>query len=339
MTRVGTVAVLALAGALTACAESGGTPPAQSGSFPYPQPKIEPGGDTIAKIGPVTLTSAELEKRIAQQSPFLRAQLKDPAQRKKFVDNEVKLELLAQEGFKRGLHNDPRVIAEMRKAIIQRVMRDAMTELNAKVDISEEELRKGFEARSAEFNRPETIRLAQIVLPKDQKKQAQALAAKLIDAGKRNDEGAFADAARKNSIDTATRNGGGELPFMTREELELRVGKEGVARWFDQSEVGTVGIEETADAQVIFKKTGKRRGVTRTLEMVKPQLRGQLLGEKRQKAFEQYVEELKSKSGVKIDESVVENLKVDVNAPTEGGAHAGTGTAAAGAAEHEEEEE
>lgn len=336
MTRVGTVAAFALAGALTACSPSGGTPPAPSGSFPYPQPKIEPGGDTIAQIGPVTLTSAEVEKRIAQQSPFLRAQLKDPAQRKKFVDNEVKLELLAQEGFRRGLHNDPRVIAEMRKAIIQRVMRDAMTDLNAKVDISEEELRKGFEARAAEYNRPETIRLAQIVLPKDQKKQAQALAAKLIEAGKRNDESAFADAARKNSTDAATRNGGGELPFMTREELETRVGKEGVERWFDQSDVGTVGIEETADAQVIFKKTGKRRGVTRTLEMVKPQLRSQLLGEKRQKAFEQYVEELKTKAGVKIDESVVEALKVDINAPAEA-AHAGTGTAAAGA-EHEEEE-
>jgi hypothetical protein len=323
MIRLGLLALGIAVLCLHACDPAGGETGKENG-FPYPTPKVEEGGEVVATIGTVVLTTAELEKRIAQQSPFVRAQLKDPEQRKKFVENEVKLELLAQEGWRRDLHNDPRVVAEMRRAIVQRVMRDEMAELTKKVDISEEELRQGYEKRTAEYNKPETIRLAQIVLPKNQKKQAEGLAAKLIAAQKRNDETAFADAARKHSEDAATRNGGGELPFMTREEVEKRVGKEGVARWFDQAEVGTVGIEETQDAVVIFKKTGKRRGIQRTLEMVKPQLRGQLLAEKRSAAFEAYVESLKKKENVVIDEASVRALKVKIDAPTQGTATATT---------------
>jgi hypothetical protein len=324
MTRLGLLALGLVAVCLHACDPAGGANGSKEPGFPYPSPKVEESGEVVATVGTVVLTTAELEKRIQQQSPFVRAQLKDPEQKKKFVDNEVKIELLAQEGWRRNLHNDPRVIAEMRRAIVQRVMRDEMAELNKKVDLSEEELRQGYEKRTAEYNKPESIRLAQIVMAKNQKKQAEALAAKLIEAQKRNEETAFADAARKNSQDVATRNGGGELPFMTREELEKKLGKESTDRWFDQAEVGTVGIEETADAWVIFKKTGKRRGTQRTLEMVKPQLRGQLLAEKRQAAFEAYVDGLKKKDNVVVDENLVRSLKVKIDAPTPGTATATT---------------
>lgn len=338
MTRV--ALLLAAAAFVSACNKGGGGGGGgNEGVQPYPVPKLDESGDVVAKVGPVVLTTAELEKRIAQQSPFVRAQMKDPDQKKRFVDNEIKIEMLAQEGWRRGLQNDPKIINEFRRAIVQRLMRDEMGEMQKKMDVSEEELRAGYAKKAAEYNKPETIRLAQIVLAPADKKRAEALVAKLIDAQKRHDETLFADFARKNSIDEKTRNGGGELPFQTREELASRLGKESADRWFDQQEVGTVGIETTPDAVILFKKTGKRRGVQRTLEMVKPQLRGQLIAEKRQKAFDAYIDEMKKKLGVTMDEELIKSLKVVVDAPTHPSTASATAAAALPHQEGEEEEE
>src|SRR5215831_6698057 len=102
MTRL-PFALWAIAAALSACSPAA----SKEASMPYPAQALDPGGEVVAKVGSVVLTTAELEKRIAQQSPFVRAQLKDPGQRQKFVENEVRTELLAQEGWKRGLGNDP----------------------------------------------------------------------------------------------------------------------------------------------------------------------------------------------------------------------------------------
>src|SRR5437763_17198581 len=77
---------------------------------PYPLPDVSKEGSAVAKIGPVTLTTAELERRIAGQSAFIKNQLVSQEQRRRFVDNEVRVELLAQEGWKLGLYEDPQVI-------------------------------------------------------------------------------------------------------------------------------------------------------------------------------------------------------------------------------------
>src|SRR5262245_37015699 len=127
MTRV--ALLLAAAAFVSACNQGGGGGGGGSGSGKegaeaYPIPKLEQVGEAVAKVGPVRSATGWTEKRIAQQSPFVRAQMKDPEQKKRFVDNEVKIEMLAQEGYRRGLQNDPKIINEFRRAIVQRLMRD-----------------------------------------------------------------------------------------------------------------------------------------------------------------------------------------------------------------------
>jgi hypothetical protein len=79
-----------------------------------------------------------------------------------------------------------------------------------------------------------------------------------------------------------------------------------------------MAIADAPNAVVLFKKTGKRRAVERSLEQVKPQLRGSLIGEKRTRAFETFVDDLKKKHGVSVDQEAISSITVEMNAPTEG---------------------
>lgn len=316
LARRRTLATCALAAALsTGCARSEEKPKAPA----YPAPEVARDGKVVAKIGDVELTTTELERRIVQQSPFLRTQLeRDPEQRKKFVENEIRMEILAQEGWKRGLHSDPKVLAELRRAIVTRMMRDKMQELQGKVDATEQDLADAYKKKESEYVKPEKIRLS-VILAKASTDDAKKAATKRLEALrtqldrdlKRGNDLVFATAARQSSEDEASKAQGGDLQFLSRAELDLRFGEAAGAQLFDKVEVGELAVLPVTEGVALVRKTGKRRAVEKTLEMVKPQIRSQVLGEKKTAAFDAWVEELKKKDGITVDESAFSAIRVE----------------------------
>src|SRR5688572_25765693 len=178
--------------------------PAAPSEPSYPAPKVETEGKLIATIGPVKLTTAEIEKRIRQQSPFIRVQLKDPEKLKLFVEEQIRNEVLAQEAWKQKLYDDPAIQAELRRALIQKVMKDHLATAKDSVDTTETELLSAYKERLAEFNKPEKIRLSQIVRYVDddaERKAARQLLEKVkndvTERQKKNDQKAYGEAARE----------------------------------------------------------------------------------------------------------------------------------------------
>jgi parvulin-like peptidyl-prolyl isomerase len=303
--------IIILCGAETGC--MGGREKAP----PYPLPNVSKDGSAIATIGPVTLTTAEIEKRIREQSAFIKAQLASPEKRKKFVETQVRMELLAQEGWKKGLYEDPQILEDLKRAIVTRMMREVQGG-QAQVEVSEHELEAAFKEREAEYNKPEKIRLSEIVLDasddgsrKNAKKRLETLKADIEREEKNKNERAFEEAAKRISEDPDAKTTGGDLQFSSRNELTARFGEKNAAALFDDVELGRLAILETPKSIILFKKTGKRRPVVRTLEMVKPQLSAELIQEKKTKVFDEKMTELEKKSGVLIDERALESLKVD----------------------------
>lgn len=297
--------------------------PEKSAAPTYPAPKTDPNGEVIAKVGPVTFTTAEIEKRIKQQSPFLRVQLQDPKKKALFVEEQIRNELLAQEAWSRKLYDDPRIKEELRRLMVQRVMKDHLRSIRDQIDVTETELRQAYRERMDEFNKPAKVRLSQIVRYVDSEKERREartllkrVQSEVIARQKKNDHRAFGEAARSHSQDENTKLGGGDLQFLTREQLAERYGDEVASHMFDAVSVGDMAIADAPNAVVLFKKTGSRRAVERTLEQVKPQVRGALIGEKRTKAFESFVEKLERKHGVKIDRKAIESVKVEVSPPS-----------------------
>ncbi len=240
-----------------------------------------------------------------------------------FVRNELRFELLAQEGWRRGMHSDPEVIAELKKTIVQRLVRQENERLATTLQAGEAELRAAWVKRKGEYNKPPKIRLSQIVRYADDDKTRAAatkaleeVRAKVLAGEKKGNPTIFSKMAAVHSEDDATKRNGGDLQFLTREELTSRYGDEVAKSLFDSLTIGDTAVAHAENAVVLFKKTGRRRGVQRTMEQVKPQLRAKLLQEQRTKAFEAFVEELEKTNGVTIDDAAVEKIEIDMTAPS-----------------------
>lgn len=294
---------------------------------PYPVPPVAEGGEVVAKIGPVTLTTAELEKRMAGQGPVLTDRLSDADKRKEFLEQQVRFELLAQEGWARGMYGDPDVVDATKKAIVQKLLQQELDQRAETQSVSESELRAAYAKAEGDFNKPETIRLSQIVrVVEDEKDRAaeRALLSKvkreILEAEKKNQLSAFGEAARAHSEDTATKNGGGELPFMTRAELEAKYGSEVARVMFEDAKIGDTVLADAENASLLMKKTGQRRAIERTLEQVKPQLRARILRDKRNEAFERFTEDLEKKHRAELDLAVLNRMKIGGKTATVTGA-------------------
>lgn len=309
---------LTLVAGAAACAEG-----PQDAPPPYPQPKLLMQGPVIAQVGPVAFHTQEMEHRINAQSPFLRERFNDLDKRRKFVTNEVRFELLAQEAWRRGMPSDPQVIAELKKILVQRLVRQETERLSQAIDVTEAELRTAFVNRRDEYNKPEKIRLSQIVRYVDSEKVRAAatraleeVKAKVLAGEKKNQASIFPKMARVHSEDEATKRSGGDLQFLTREQLQTRYGADVAKSLFDDLAIGDSVVAHADNAVVLFKKTGRRRGVERSLEQVKPQLRGKLMNEKRAAAFEALVVALEGKHGIRVDDAALEQIVIDMTAPS-----------------------
>ncbi len=275
--------------------------------MPYPQVPLSDKGETLAVIGPVTLTTGEIERRIMALPALTRMQLQDQKRRREFVEREVQLEVLAQEAWRRGLQNDPQVIQQLKRVLTQRLIQDEMTKVSADIVVTDGDALKAYEERKSEFVKPPRVRLAQIVRyveTERERKAAQKLLGRVrseVTAKEQNnDVRAFANAVRGYSQDEATRKLGGDLQFLTREELTERYGEQVASEMFDDASVGDLSIADAPDAVVLFKKTGVRRGVNRTFDQVRSQVRGQLAQQRRVEAFEAFVDKLRADGNVEV---------------------------------------
>lgn len=288
----------------------------------YPKPDVSKKGETVVQIGPVSLTTDELENRINRQSPFMRERLSDEVRRVAYINNEARFELLAQEAWRRGFSKTPQIIAELKRAMVQKLVREENQRLSKEIKLSEAELRAGFAKRKHEYNKPANVRFSQLVRyakrPQEQK-QARSFLTKLqkdiLADEKKGQAHAFARRVKRHSSELQTKSNGGDLGFMTREDVQALYGAEVTETIFDQLKVGDTVIANAQDAVVLFKKTGRRKEIIRSLEMVKPQLRAKLIQAKRSAAFEKLVKRLAEQAGMSIDKTVAAKIKIDLSKP------------------------
>ena len=312
---------------LLAACDQGAGPKAPAPGIPYPKPPVATDGKVVAQIGEVAITTSEISARIQAQSPFTRVQLQDPAEKRRFVDNELRMEVLAQEAWRRGLQDDPQMLAQFKRLVVQRLIAEELKKLESKLEVTDADLQAAYQKKNDEFNKPEKVRVAQIVrYVSDPAARAAAdkrlrkVQQDVLAAERKNDVRAFSRMAQEHSEDEATKMGGGDLNFLTRAELAERYGDQVAKFMFDDVKVGDMGVADAPNAVVLFKKTGYRRGVERSLEMVKPQLRGQVLAEKRTELFDAVVADLMKARGITPNYDVLDEVQVDTGGAPSGAA-------------------
>ena len=171
----------------------------------------------VAKIGGLEITLKEFERRLKQQAPYARARYASLERKKEFLDNLVRFEVLASEAATRGYDQDPDVIQQMKQTMVRKLMTQEVKNLVKLSDISEETMKKYYEENSAQYHKPEQVRVSHILVgDSGRAKQLHRELSKKIAGDRRSYRKLFADYARKHSEDVASKPRGGDLRFFAR---------------------------------------------------------------------------------------------------------------------------
>jgi len=265
----------------------------------------------LAKIDDVTITLGEFQERINRQSPYIRARYTSLEQKKEFLDSLVRFEVLAKEAYRRGLDKDPEVVRTMKQVMIQKLMRD---EFDAKVtadSVPDAEMKAYYDANLAEYVKPEEVRVSAVILKN--KAQAERVATEARgDAGKTNK--GFRDLVMKYSTDEDTKLRGGDLRYLDANNKELPAPV--VKAAFALINTGDVSgaIDAGNGTWYVLKQTGRRKAMTKAFDEAKPQIRNKLFRESRLKAQKDFVDGLKNKAKIEINEANLAKVRIDTSA-------------------------
>src|SRR5215470_7755470 len=268
-------------------------------------------GPVVAHVGDDVITADEFKRRIDEQSPFLRARYSTLERKKELLEALVRNELLAQEAQRQGLDKSPAVRDATKRAMIQELIKKQLDEKMSGSDISEAELKAFYDAHVDDYVKPERARVFHIFLPaKDAKEKAKAkakAAALLKDIQAREKKGeanAFQTVATKESKDALSAPMGGDLRFLSKDELAKSHGAEIAEAAFALKNPGEVaGPVETPAGVELIKLQVKTVALNRTFEESKETVRGRMARERRSKQYDEFVKKLRDSGKVSIDEA------------------------------------
>ena len=274
----------------------------------------------VAHVGSEVITADEFKRRIDEQSPFLRSRYNTMERKKELLEALVRNELLAQEAQREGLDKSPAVREATKRAMIQELIKKQLDEKLTGADLPESDLRAFYDQNINDFVKPERARVYHIFLhAKDAKERAAARAKaaallKDIDARQKKGEvNAFQAVAMKESKDQLSAPMGGDLRFLSKDELSKAYGAELANAAFElKSPNEMTGPIDTPGGVELLKLQVKTVALNRTFEESKESIRGRMARERRSKDYDEFIKKLREGGKVAIDE--VELAKVN---PTE----------------------
>ncbi len=281
--------------------------------------KSSKSGPVVAKVGDEVITAEELKRRLDETSPFLRARYNTVERKKEFLENLIRNELLAQEAKRQGFDKSPAVKEQMKRAMIQELIKKQLDERLSGADIPEPELKKFYDAHLDDFVKPERARVFHILLAaKDPKEKAEArkkAAALLKDIDAREKKGelnAFQTTAMKESKDPLSAPMGGDLRFLSKEELTKAYNPELANAAFELKNPGDkAGPIETPAGIELVKLQVKTVALNRSFEESRESIRGRMARERRSRDYDEWMKRLRQSTEVAINDAELEKVQVE----------------------------
>jgi peptidyl-prolyl cis-trans isomerase C len=267
--------------------------------------------EVVATIDTTTITVKDFQDKINRQSPYVRAKYTSLEQKKDFLDNLVRFEVLATEAKKRGFDQDPDVVQTMKQVMIQKLMKEEFESRVKLEDIPEADIKKFFDEHQSDYNKPEEVRVSAIVV---KKKDVATKVAAEVKTPAAQDNKAFRDLVAKYSEDEDSKSRGGDLRFFGQDSKDVppEVAKAAFAL-VNQGDVS--GAVQTEKGFYILKQTGRRKAISKTYDEVKGQIQNRLYRERRQKAMEEFVDGLKKTAKIEVKDGALAKVRVDTSAP------------------------
>lgn len=277
-------------------------------------------GKPLAEVGETILTLEELsDDFLARQGTFKGApHLNTEKKRVDYVESEVLQQAMFLEAIELGLLNDPEVKRNVKKIVVQKLMRDQLEKAQSNYVATEEEMQKHYDENQNLYNRNEALKVAYYAIPfGSNKNEAGKLAANLQKDAKENVQNAnakqFARLAMKHAKEAVEKYKvaieTNESPYLEKEDFERKFGPTTFAAINQLPNTGDLSQVLTTDTHYyVLMKTGYRKALNESFADAKPKIQKRLAYENRGKVYENYVASLKNKYNIKIHHSLVADL-------------------------------
>ncbi|MDP3804371.1 MAG: peptidyl-prolyl cis-trans isomerase [Candidatus Omnitrophota bacterium] len=249
----------------------------------------------LVRVSNKLITVKDFKSQIAKIPPYYRNVVEKD--KKRYLDEVIVEMLLYEEAVRKGIGSD-REIREVinqakKKIIIAKLIKD---EVEDKMNATDDEMRKYYEARKDEFKTPELWRASHILVASE--REAKDVLDELAKGAK------FEDLASARSTDaTASRGGdvgyfraGQVVPDFENTCIKLSMGQ-------------TSEIVRTQFGYHIIKLTDKKEAGLQSYEEAKRSIENELKRKKRNELFSKLVLSLKDKYGVEIKEDVFDSME------------------------------
>lgn len=301
-------------------ATSGAASQGKSDEPALPPQSAEELSTPLATVDDVVITVGEFQDRVNRQSPYIRARYTSLEQKKEFLQNLIRFEVLAKEGIRRGYDKDPEVVRTMKQVMIQKLMKEQFDGSITPEAVTEEEMRAFYQEHLDDYNRPEEVRASVIVLASKADADKVANEAK-GEAGKNNT--GFRQLVTAHSTDEESKLRGGDLRYFDR-NTDV-VPKPVAEAAFGLEKTGAVaGPIEGGDGKFyILKLTGRRKALSKSFDEVKRQIQNRLYRDRRSDSQQSFIDGLEKKSQITIHEENLAKVRVDASpsAVNKAGAH------------------
>ncbi|MFY2556145.1 peptidylprolyl isomerase [Corallococcus terminator] len=276
------------------------------------------GGRAVARWSGDAVTAEELTERFLEMSPALRERYVEPRARREYVESLARFDLLVRDALSQGLQDDPEVVEATRRALVGRLMRSRLEE--AQVSVSDAELAEAYAARKDDFVRPEAVRLSHVFLAAPRADAAALAEARALLAQAKalpaEDFGGFGKLARERSQEPRTAPLDGDLRFLSDEALAREYGAEVAQAARALTSEGALSDVVRTDTGVhVLKLRARRPALNLSLDDVREELRVRLEGEKRTRAWGEYLARVEQRLSLSVDTDALAGVLVDVQAP------------------------
>lgn len=285
----------------------------------------EEAGQLLAKVGDTEITAGAFADRLAEQSPYLRARYNSPERRREFLENMIRMELLAQEAERRGLDEDPAIRRTIEQTMVQQMMKDLFEDQIRLADITDAQIREYYEAHPEEFHQPAQVRASHILFA--DRAAAEAVLRQLQESPE--DQALFRSLSETHNTDPLTSGPRhGDLQFFSADGSRGRAAPRGnnvpnVPEAVAQAAFAITGIGgihgeivETEAGFHIVKLTSRRSALSRSFDEARGPIQNRLWRERRQSAVDEFVAELRQNAEIEENTAALANVRIEgVTAP------------------------
>jgi hypothetical protein len=266
----------------------------------------------IAKADAGEVTVGEVEDFLNAQPPMMRERYRDLDERKKLVDNMLRVELFSAEAVRQGYDKNPTVVRTVKDGSVQALLRSEIDAKYSPQTVSAEQVKAYYDANSAEFHRAAMRRASMIVLA------TEAEAKQLLPEAQKADVRKFADLAKQHSIDNDSKLRSGDVGYFSKEPLAAGTPGNDVPEVVRTAVFALKSNGDTSAKPValesgfaILRFTGERHERNTELAEADLTIRTKLWREQRQQALTKLIDGLRSKEKPQLFAERADWIKFD----------------------------